>query len=140
MNFITVKEAAAIDGTGVVNVYKAMRSGILRSQKLQIPATVYRTRGWQYFTTKEWVEEWQKKKRKKEHMRFNGKPMFNPQNGEMTSGQASRYLGLRKNQFFNYIYTGRVKFCRKNRYYIFNVEDLEKLRELIEENKLEKIA
>jgi hypothetical protein len=137
MDFMNVKEAALYGGFGVQNVYKAMRNGTLRSKKIPIvPLIKFNpsrpTRSYQLVTTKEWVDEWNYKKYKKEHIKFNGKPMFDKKKGEMTSGQARAYLGLTKNQFFHYLYTGRLKFTRKGTFYIFYTEDLDKLRDVIE--------
>lgn len=130
MNFITVKEASIYNKSRAQAIYVAIRRGALKSRRLTIDRQISHkiVREYQIFTTKEWVDEWDSQKQKKEFNRKNGKPMFDVKEGEMNSRQAQEYLGLTKNSFFHYVYSGKIKYIRKGSYYVFDVKDLDLLK------------
>ena len=65
-------------------------------------------------------------------MRFNGKPMFDLNAGMMSSGQAARYLGWSRNKFSYYVITGKIKYTKRGYYKIFTKDDVDSLRETVE--------
>lgn len=84
-------------------------------------------------TTREWVEEWRETINDKDFQRFNGKIMYDPAKGEMSTRQARELLGWTKNKFMYYLQNGHIKYINKGFYYVLHKEDVLAFRDKMQQ-------
>lgn len=131
-DYLTVQEAAIFMGIVPQCVYKAIYRKKLQFLKIKVLLDNGKTR-WRMFTTKNWIANYRAIMHDKNTMRWNGRPMFMPKDGKLSTRQAYEYLGMTKNMLAHYTREGKLKYMRKGYYYVYDVEDLDALRESIEE-------
>jgi hypothetical protein len=133
--YLSVKEAAEYMGCGLQNIYKALNRKKLKFVKMDVPHQPGH-RAQHIFTTAEWLEEWKAIMHDKNTMRWNGRPMFKPENGMYSASQAQEILGWSKNKLAYYRIKGDIKCARKGYYYIYDALDVEALRQKVETKAL----
>jgi len=104
-----------------------MRLGRLKFEMAMTPGPKKHIKqsGFIRVTKQPWVDEWRASMNDKNVQRFNGKMMFDPLKGEMSSSQVRKLLGWTKNKFMYYVYNQEIKFTQKGYYYIFYKEDVD---------------
>lgn len=131
---ISVQQAAKYFGVQMQSIYKA----IYRKKLKIVKQMEMDTRGYirpRTYTTRKWLDEYKVTQNQKTHIRQNGKLVFRPDQGTFSSSQAEKYLGLTKNQLSHYRITGKIKFVKVGYYYRYEKEDLDLLRQSIEEKE-----
>jgi hypothetical protein len=131
-DYLTVQEAAVFMGVCTQCVYKAIYRKKLEFKKIKVLLDNGFMK-WRTYTTKCWIANYKAIMHDKDTMRWNGRPMFIPKEGKLSTHQAYEYLGMTKNMLAHYTRTGQLKYTRKGYYYVYDVEDLDALRESIEE-------
>lgn len=77
------------------------------------------------YTCLEWIEEYQKNKRSKDHNSlFNGRKVFDPEKGELSAQMVSKELNVHVASVHYYIKTGQLNTVRKGSYHVIMREDL----------------
>lgn len=95
----------------------------------------YRKINGRKMTTLEWIEECRKAKWSKQTSYFNGKRIFNKENGIYSIKMVQEMTGLTRNQIFYRIRIGELKTSRKGSLYVIIKKDLEEFLALISPKK-----
>lgn len=132
LQYLTVAQAAKMIGVHIQAIYKGIYRKKLKHVKQKI-LTEDGTYKWQMFTTKQWLKEWEEIKQNRNYLRQNGKLVFQPKEGKYSASQAQEMLGFSRNQFNYYRISGQLKAVKVGYYYMYEREDIEALKQKLEE-------
>lgn len=133
--YLNVRQASQYMKCGIQNIYKAMLRKKLKHVKMSVDHQPGQ-RSKHIFTTVEWLEEWKAIMHDKDTMRWNGKPMFKPEEGMYSANQVHELLGWSKNKLAYYRIKGDIKCAKKGYYYVYDAQDVEALRQKVEKKAL----
>jgi hypothetical protein len=141
MKFISIKEAAEYHSCTRVVIYNAIKRGKLQYKKVALHdyQGPYPKRKWFMYTSEEWLKEWQEKIKDKQFQIYNGKLMYRKDEGDMSSTDVRKYLGISNSGLFYHVNNGNIKYTKRGFYYIFKKEDVDLLSKHLIEVK-QKIA
>ena len=116
---MNVKQIADYLNCTVQAVYQAIWRGRLRAIKLDD----------QRLSTKEWVDEYTRTWKSKQHSVYNGMPTFNKEKGEYSIKTASQAFDIKEQRLYHLIREGRLPCTRKGCYVVLHHDELSKFIE-----------
>lgn len=121
MNYISAREASEIMKITVQATYQAIRWGSLKHVK----------QDGKILTTREWIDEYQLNKHSKQlHAQYNGKPTFNPDQGDLSILHVCQLTGLTEGKIHYEIKQGRIKAFRRGVYWVIREEELANIQKI----------
>lgn len=122
--YITLKQAARHSKKSLQAMFQAIQRGSLRGKKM----------GKAWYTTKDWVDEYQSNKRDVTKVRVCGKPVYDKRMGTYSIAAAAKILGVSYNCLYHSVRIGDIKSTRVGSYYVLSSEDICKFQERAFEN------
>lgn len=106
-------------------IYQAIKIGRLKA--------TYEEKHW--WITKEDLIRYHETKYSRMEAKFQGEPLYDLDNGEMSVGHAAKLCGLQQQHIYNQIRRGALRASKKGRYWIVRHEELERFHKESKQSK-----
>lgn len=124
--YIRIDEAASYLNVSQQAVYRQIRRNVIKATRIE----------GQIYTTLEWLKDYESKKHNKSwHARFNGRPVFSEEKGELSVEMCAKRLNVGRMFVLNKILNGQLPAMRRGHYYVIRQAQLEELILSLEEQK-----
>lgn len=117
--YITLTQAARYSKRSLQAMFQAIQRGSLRGKKM----------GKSWYTTKEWVDDYQSNKRDVTKVTVCGKPVYDKRMGTYSIAAAAKILGVTYNTLYNSVRAGDLKSTRVGSYWVLTSEEICKFQE-----------